>query len=241
MADPIIKIRRKSNGSSLPIGMSEGEPALNFTNGSFYIVNSSGKAITFGSEIDSSTTLASNSDNKIANQYATKTFIDSLNTSSGLQSLLRTTSGVIELTHITDTRIPFNSEIFNTISGLNYSGGTFTNTSGTTMCVHVSYSIPFVRNTANSVTALGSRHTWIQTDGISSKSKYGASYETNRNISFNSFTTQSGSFIIPLSPSMGFSICAAWQGATASTFPASSMRITSADEDTKAKVSIFKF
>ncbi len=239
MADPIVKIRRKSNGSIRPTGMSEGELALNFSNGSFYIVNGSGNAITFGSEIDNSTTLSSNSDNKIATQYAVKTFVDSSNTSNGLQSLLRTSTGSLNLPNITDTRIPFSTEIFNTISGLVYSGGTFTNTSGTTMCVHISYSVPFFATTTS--IGLGSVHTWIQTDGDPSKSKYGASYETNRNITVYNFHVNSGSFIIPISPSMGFSICCAWQGGTASSYPVNTVRITSTDEDTKAKVSIFKF
>lgn len=238
MADPIVKIKRKSNGSIRPTGMSEGELALNFSSGSFYIVNGSGSAITFGSEIDSSATLSSNSDNKIATQYAVKTFVDSSNTSNGLQSLLRTTSGTLNIPHITDTIIPFGTEIFNTISGLVYSGGTFINTSGITMCLHISYSVPLTYSIGGS--NLGSIHTWIQTDGEPSKSKYGASYESNENISIYNFQTNSGSFIIPIAPSVGFSICCAWQGGTAGS-PVVSASISSGNEDTKAKVSIFKF
>lgn len=219
MADPIVKIRRKTNGSSLPTGMSLGEPALNFTNNSFYVINGSGQAITFGSEIDNSTTLSSNSDNKVASQYAVKTFVDSSNTSGGLQSALRTSNANINLPNITNTIIPFDVESYNTISGLNYFGGTFTNNSGATMCVHIAYHVPFFRNSAITASSLGSRHTWIQTNGDPSKSKYGICYETSSLISVGgNYHTNSGSFILALSPSMGFSICASWQGGTASAF-----------------------
>jgi hypothetical protein len=237
MADPIVQIKRRTTTPARPLAMTEGELACNLSDSSFYIINNSSSAITFGTRIDSSTSLSSNSDNRIATQNAIKTYVDSLNTSSGLQYHMRETNTALPINGNNDTIIVFGSEITNNITGLNYSGGTFTNSTGITMCLHIDYVIP-----RSNTSALGFFCTWIQTTGEKAKTKYGGCYQTTNGnpVSTNFTTLNSGSAIIALSPSTGFSICAAIGRGTTGTAIVSNA-ISNADEENKAKVNIFKF
>jgi hypothetical protein len=228
MPDPIIKIKKRSLSSGFPNNLQAGELAVNLFTNSFYIGTGGNGAITFGSEIDTSPTLASNSDNKIPTQKAVKSYIDNYNTSSSFQVALRVSNVTQLITNNTNSRIQFPSENFNTITGLSYgSGGTFYNISGNTMFINVSYQIGFSANST------GYRATWIQTSGIADESKYGALFTTPNG---NTAHVHNGSSVIPVHGSNGqFAIFAAQNSG--------SPNLTGhpADEFKKNKVDIFKF
>lgn len=227
MADPIIKIKKRTLTSGIPNGLQQGELAVNLFTNSFYIGTGGNSAITFGAEVDSNITLASNSDNKIPTQKAVKSYVDNYNTSSSFQTNLRVSNVTQLVNNNTNTRIEFPSETFNTITGLTYSGGTFTNTSGTTMFVNVSYQVSFDLN------ATGYRATWIQTSGDAQQNKYGALFTTPNGSTAH---IHNGSSVIPVHGVNGqFSIFASHnRGSALSTGSAS-------DEVRKNKVDVFKF
>lgn len=227
MADPIIKIKRKTASSGAPSGLTVGEPAVNLFNNSFYIVNASGTAITFGAEVDSNTSLASNSDNKIPTQKAVKTYIDNYPTSASFQVALRKHDSAQSVTGNTNTLIIFPSEVVNTITGLAYSGGTFTNTSGVTMYVNVSYQIGFAQNST------GYRSTWIQVNGDPQQNKFGALFTTPNGSTAH---IHNGSSVIPLHGVDGqFAIYAAHNLGTAL------LTGSVTDDVRKNKIDVFKF
>ena len=142
MENSIVKIKRKTNGSGYPLSSEIGELAINLFDKSFYIINGSSVGITFGTQIDNSSNLIANSDNRICTESSIISYASSMNISGGYSSLLREASNSQTLTAFLDNRILFENSIFNNISGLNYSGGTFTNSSG---------SVIFVKNEISSI------------------------------------------------------------------------------------------
>lgn len=226
MADPIIKIKRKTSASGKPTNLTVGELAVNLVDNAFYI-HTGAEAITFGCEVDTNITLASNSDNKIPTQKAVKSYVDNFNTGSAFQSAARTSgTNVQSIANNTNVRVLFNNESFNTTS-LTFAGGTFTNNTGTTMYVNVSYQVAF------SSSNVGYRASWIQTSGDPTQSKYGAMFTTT-----NGATAQinNGSSVIPVSGNNGqFAIYAAQNSGIALTIGHAS------DPVRQSKVDIFKF
>jgi hypothetical protein len=235
MENPIVKIKRKLNGSGYPLASTLGEPAVNLFDNSFYIINGSANGITFGTEIDNSSSLSSDSNNKICTESAIISYASSVNTSGGYSSTLREANSNQTVGNTNDqTRILFDNLIFNEINGLNYSGGTFTNSSGSDMHLHVTYNVIFETESTNS----SWKAAWIQLDGDPLKSKYGICYKTRGNFAdtlnniLESPLSLTGSFSFPLLNNQGFAIFAHSRGTVNSSV---------SSEILKNKVSIFKF
>lgn len=227
MADPIIKIKKRTLSSGIPNNLQAGELAVNLFTNSFYIGTGGVGAITFGAEVDSSITLASNSDNKIPTQKAVKSYVDNYNTASSFQFMMRNNNTVQSVNTGTNTIMLFNVEPANTFTGLAYSGGTFTNTSGATMYVNVSYQIGFAQNST------GYRATWIQVNGDPQQNKFGALFTTPNGSTAH---IHNGSSVIPLHGVNGaFSICSSHNQGT------SNQTGHATDDVKKNKVDIFKF
>jgi hypothetical protein len=235
MENPIVKIKRKINGSGYPLSSEIGELAINLFDKSFYIINGSSIGITFGTEIDNSSTLISNSDNRICTEASIISYASSSNVSGGYSSLLREASNAQTLTAFQDSRILFENSIFNNISGLNYSGGTFTNSSGSVMYLHVNYNVILPLVGTNQTFRSG----WIQTDGDPLKSKYGICYSSRGNFDQISGNLDfpdhlNGSFTFPLENNQGFAIYVAHGSLSNVTCSVSS-------EILKNKISVMKY
>jgi len=71
-----IRLKRSTGSSAPSSGLTFGEPA--FTDGinSLYVWKNNNTAVRVGAEVSTDTTLASNSDNKIASEKAIKTYVD---------------------------------------------------------------------------------------------------------------------------------------------------------------------
>jgi hypothetical protein len=235
MENSIVKIKRKINGSGYPLSSEIGELAINLFDKSFYIINGSSVGITFGTQIDNSSNLIANSDNRICTESSIISYASSMNISGGYSSLLREASNSQILTTFQNNRILFENSIFNNISGLNYSGGTFTNSSGSVMYLHVTYNVILPLVGTNQTFRSG----WIQTDGDPFKSKYGICYlsrsnfdQTGGNLDFPDHLN--GSFTFPLENNQGFAIYAAHGSLSNVTCSVSS-------EILKNKISVMKF
>jgi hypothetical protein len=225
MPDPIIKIKRKTASAGAPTGLTVGEPAVNLFNNSFYVVNGSGTAITFGAEVDSNTSLGS-SDNKIPTQKAVKTYVDNFNAGSAFQVEMAYNSDASSVNTGTNFLVGFNTTTVDTITGLNYAGGSFLNSSGSTMYLNVSYQIGFATNSS------GYRATWIQTGGDPQQNKFGALYTTPNGATFH---IHNGSSVIPLSNGRTFGVFAAHSAGV-------SINVGSnASDVARNKIDIFKF
>lgn len=225
MPDPIIKIKRKTASAGAPTGLTVGEPAVNLFNNSFYVVNGSGTAITFGAEVDSNASLGS-SDNKIPTQKAVKTYVDNFNAGSAFQVEMRNNSAASTVNANINHLVGFDTSIVDTITGLNYLGGSFLNSSGSTMYLNVSYQVSFTTSSS------GYRATWIQTGGDPQQNKFGALYTTPNGATFH---IHNGSSVIPLSNGRTFGIFAAHNNST-------SLASGSAASDVaRNKIDIFKF
>ena len=226
MADPVIKIKKRTISSGIPNDLQQGELAVNLFTKSFYIGTGGNSAITFGAEVDSNITLGT-SDNKIPTQKAVKSYVDNYNTTSSFQYMMRNNNTVQTVNSNTNTIMLFAVEPVNTITGLAYNGGTFTNTSGATMYVNVSYQIGFAQNST------GFRATWIQVAGDPEQNKFGALFTTPNGSTAH---IHNGSSVIPLHGVNGaFSICSAHNQGT------SNQTGHATDDVKKNKMDVFKF
>lgn len=190
MANPIIKIKRGTgkpvdyletlSGSTVvsTAGLTAGELGVDLTanNYSFYIGNNEGKAITFGCEVSTDTSLATNSDYKLPTQKAVKTYIDanagSPSSASAVLSKYATAAVSVGADAIgtitfgaTDYQFPATG-----IPNLAYAAsGTFTNTGGSTMYLLITYQVTwsgFALNSESYTSRNIIRSAWIQRTGF---------------------------------------------------------------------------
>lgn len=143
MANPIFKIKKNITDESILSGLTAGELFVNLVTNALY---AQGQTFTIPmcAQVDTDPTLSSNSGFKIPTQKAVKTYIDNIPQISVNELEERNTPGTQSLgssTTFVSNTIVFQNIILDTIPGLTYSNGIFTNISGQSAIYNISYNI----------------------------------------------------------------------------------------------------
>ena len=209
MANPILKIKRDINTSNIPSGLTSGELFVNLLTNTLYVGDTYGISIPICGEVTTEINSNSNSNYNIPTQKAVKTYIDNIEPISNTGIEKRKTATLQANGYNTNVRVLFNSfEGIDTLSGITYSGGTFTNITQDTITLNVQYAVNTLTPRPSSSSTSGCRLSWIQTsNGKIYGSKTERTYDANGNsISGTTSSMMIGQAIFQLDANQEFTV-----------------------------------